>query len=330
MDPFWARHLGHQGIICFCIVGGTSKSELRVLVVGETGCGKSVTGNALLGADLFTTGAEAKAYPKDKCFRGESDKFKGWEKVVVVDTPGKFFRISDQDEKMKKGEITKIAGIMSPGPHVIILVLTKVKTDNRVRKNEEKIAQFYTKSFGKNIENHFVFLFAGEDDDATAKATVPKDNYLYRLMRDTPRNYLAFNATAAGKDKNTEKLHRIVSGVVDENNGNFHTDKTFKDVQMKNEERAQELKGQEDNLYRHDIEKLKKDQKQKMDELIRRYDRWIKEAEMAHKKKLHPDSLTSQVRDEYQNETGIWYTIADVTIYLWEVFSPYVKKFFKK
>ncbi|XP_069122336.1 GTPase IMAP family member 7-like [Argopecten irradians] len=317
-----------------------SKSELRVLLVGETGCGKSVAGNALLGVDLFTAGAEAKAHPKEKCFRGESQKFEGWDKIVVVDTPGNFFHVSDKDEKTKKEEITKIAGITSPGPHVIILVLSKLKADNRVRENEENILQFYAKSFGKNIENHFVFLFAGEDDDAIAKATIPKSNYLYRLLKETPRNYLAFNASATGKTQKSSKLVRVVSNVVKENGWNFHTDKIFKDIQIKNEERMKELKRQEKDVFRTKMDSLKKSQSVEMNkvktdmrqkrQVEQKYDTWIRNAETAYKRRIQPDMLTSQVRDEYQNETGIWDTIADITVVIWDVISPLIKSFFTK
>ncbi|OWF50443.1 GTPase IMAP family member 4-like [Mizuhopecten yessoensis] len=312
----------------------TSKSELRVLLVGETGCGKSVAGNALLGADLFTAGAEAKAHPKDKCFRGESEKIKGWDKVVVVDTPGKFFYISDKDEKTKKGEITKVAGMLAPGPHVIILVLTKANKDNAVRRNEEKIMQFYESMFGENIRNHFVFLFSGIDNDADTKATLPKGSYLNERLKDTikgkHKNYLAFNVAAASKAQNSEKLLRVINNVVEGNNWNYHTAKVFKDVQVKNEGREQEIKKDQDVRYRQDTEKLKKWHTQKIQDLERKYATLLKDMETDHKKKTHPENLKTQVRDEYQNETGIWDTVADVSSYLWQTFSPYVKKYFKK
>ncbi|XP_060081264.1 GTPase IMAP family member 7-like [Ylistrum balloti] len=315
---------------CFCSLAcTTSRPELRVLLVGETGCGKSMAGNVLLGADLFVTGADAKAWPKEKCFRGESEKIRGWDKVVVVDTPGKFFYIGEEDEKKKKGEITKIAGMLSPGPHVIILVLSKVKGNGSRRANEEEIVKFYAKTFGKKIENHFVFLFAGEDDDYAALATLHEDSYLKLLIKETPKNYMAFNVTTASKPKFSEKMLSVVTNVVERNRWGFHTDKIFQDVQMKNQEREKEIRKYEDDSHRKYIDQLRSEQRRRVQDLERKYDEMFKKANMSYQKRTHPDTLRSRVRDEYQNETGIWNTIEEMTTFLWKAFKPFIKKLLK-
>ncbi|XP_028832017.1 GTPase IMAP family member 8-like [Denticeps clupeoides] len=130
-------------------------TELRLVLLGKTGDGRSSAGNTILGGTFFEVNSSPESSTHGCVIRRNTTRGR---KVTVINTPG-FFDTRLSDEELVP-EVARCIAACSPGPHAFVIVLRA----GRYTEQEMDVVSRISESIGEDAFRHALILFTYGDD----------------------------------------------------------------------------------------------------------------------------------------------------------------------
>ncbi|XP_028841869.1 GTPase IMAP family member 4-like [Denticeps clupeoides] len=206
--------------------------EMRIVLLGKKGNGKSSTRNTILRENLFTV-TSGPNFPNYRS--GTEQKILNRKQIQLTDTPGLFD--PDSPEEKLKSEISRSITECSPGPHVFLIVL-KVE---RYTAQEKEVVEKITTLLGEGVFRYSVVLFTHGDqleEHQTIQDFVDQSVELKKLMQKCggrchviDNRYWNKNYENRSNRVEVEKLLNAMEQMVDQNGGDHYTIEMLQEVE---------------------------------------------------------------------------------------------------
>ncbi|XP_058626456.1 GTPase IMAP family member 8-like isoform X2 [Onychostoma macrolepis] len=215
--------------------------DLRIVLLGVCGAGKSSTANAILGREAFK---ESRTTESEKQRGRVEDR-----NISIIDTPG-FFNTHLTNEEMKK-QMMKSLYLSDPGPHVFLLVINLVT----FREEQRNIVEQIQENFGEEALKFTMMLFIGREKISKIKwIQITESEDIKDLLNCFERRFHVINSKSECDPYQITKLQKSIDEMVQNNGGQNYSNEIYlknQEDRLKQKEEREKILKQQDRMKYH-------------------------------------------------------------------------------